>query len=143
MDEGLRWSSHIEKVRGKVGRLLGVLGRAWSTLGGNSVYQLYNSLVLPHIRYCLMVWGDFEEGRNKMLGESLLRYQKRFAGLIADKRGRYHSDPIFADHGILKIHDLYKHQLRTYAWKFRKGRLPENQVAMLSRVNEVHRHNTR
>ena len=126
-----------------MGRLLGILGRASATLGGESVYKLYNALVLPHLQYCLMIWGDFEEGRNKLLGESLLRYQKKFLGLISERRGRYHSDPIFSRLGILKVHDLYKQQLRIHAWKFVKDRLPNNQVAMLSRVSDRHSHNTR
>ena len=143
VDEGLRWSGQIEKVRSKVGRLLGVLGRVQATLGGELVHKLYNAMVLPHLQYCLMVWGDFEEGRNKLLGESLLRYQKRFLGLISHQKGRYHSDPLFSKLGILKIQDLYRQQLRTHGWKFKKGRLPGNQVAMLSRVSDMHRHNTR
>ena len=51
------------------------------------------------------------------LGGSLLRYQKRFAGLIAGKRGRYHADPLFAEHGMLKIGDLYRQQLWVHAWQ--------------------------
>ena len=34
VDEGLRWTGQIERVRTKVGQLLGVLGRARSVLGG-------------------------------------------------------------------------------------------------------------
>ena len=34
VDEGLRWTGQIEQVRSKVGRLLGVLGRARASLGG-------------------------------------------------------------------------------------------------------------
>ena len=143
VDEGLKWSEQIEKVKSKVGRLLGVLGRASGTLGADSILRLYNALVLPHLQYCLMVWGDFEEGRNKKLGESLLRYQKKFVGLIAGKTGRFHSDPIFSQLHLLKIGDLYKQQLRVHAWKFLKGKLPQNQVAMLSKVSDTHRHNTR
>ena len=143
VDEGLKWAGHIERVRAKVGRLLGVLGRAWATLGGQSVRQLYNALVLPHLQYCLLVRGDIEEGRNKKYGESLLWYQKRFMGLIADVKGKYHSDPYFSKFNILKIHDLYKQQLRVHAWKFTRGKLPESQVALLTKVSEVHRHNTR
>ena len=82
VDEALKWTEHIEKVRSKVGRLLGVLGRAVAVLGGNQIRRLYDALVLPHLQYCLIVWGDFESGRNKTLGESLLKYQKRFLGLI-------------------------------------------------------------
>ena len=89
------------------------------------------------------MWGDFQGGRNLTLGGSLLRYQKRFAGLIAGKRGRYHADPLFAEHGMLKIGDLYRQQLRVHAWQFWNGRLPRNQAAMLDRVGDVHGYATR
>ena len=35
VDEGLRWMGQIERVRTKVGQLLGVLGRARAVLGGS------------------------------------------------------------------------------------------------------------
>ena len=143
VDEGLRWTGHIDKVRRKVGQLLGVLGRAGSVLGGRLLLSLYNGLVLPHLQYCLMVWGDFVGARNQTLGGTLLGYQKRFAGLVAGQRGRYHSRPLFSAHGILEIGDLYRQQLRVHAWRFWNGRLPEGQAAMLGRVEDVHRYGTR
>ena len=103
----------------------------------------YNGLVLPHLQYCLMVWGDFQAGRNVTLGGSLLRYQKRFAGLVSGRVGRYHADPLFARHGMLKVGDLYRLQLGVHAWRFWRGRLPENQAAMLGRTGDVHGHATR
>ena len=126
-----------------MGQLLGVLGRAAAVLGGRSLLSLYNGLVLPHLQYCLMVWGDFHGCGNVTLGGSLLRYQKRFAGLVAGMRGRYHADPLLAQHGMLKIGDLYRQQLRVHAWRFWNGRLPEGQAAMLRRVGDVHGHATR
>ena len=143
VDEGVKWNGQIEKVRAKVGRLLGIIGRASSVLGGKSIHMLYNALVLPHLQYCLMAWGDFEGNRNKTLGESLLRLQKRFVGIIAGKRGKYHSDPIMAQLGILKIEDLYRQQMRIHAWKFWNGKLPQSQTDMLCKVSETHKHNTR
>ena len=143
VDEGLRWSGQIERVRSKVGQLLGVVGRAGSSLSGGALLALYNALVLPHLQYCLMVWGDFKEGRNLTVGGALLRYQKRFVGLAAGKSGLYHADPLFAEHGVLKIGDLYRQQLRAHAWRFWNGRLPENQAAMLRRVGGVHGYGTR
>ena len=68
VDEGLKWAGQIERVRSKVGQLLGVLGRAGSVLGEGPLLSLYNGLVLPHLQYCLMVWGDFQEGRNVTWG---------------------------------------------------------------------------
>ena len=90
-----------------------------------------------------MVWGDFQEGGNVTRAGPLLSYQKRFAGLVAGKRGRFHADPLFAQHGILKIGDLYRQQLRVHAWQFWNGRLPVNQAAMLARMGDVHGHATR
>ena len=111
--------------------------------GGAAVLSLYNGLVLPHLQYCLLVWGNFQEGRNLTLGGALLRYQKRFAGMVAGIRGRYHSDPLFARYAMLKVGDLYRQQLRVHAWRFWNGRLPENQAAMLRRVGDVHGYGTR
>ena len=134
VDEGLRWNEQIERVRAKVGRLLGVLGRAGSVIGGQVIGMLYNALVLPHLHYCLMAWGDCGGNRNVTLGESLLKLQKRFVGLIAGRSGRYHADPLFAQLGILKIQDLYRQQVRIHAWKYWHGRLPASQACMLGKV---------
>ena len=103
IEKGLGWRGQIEKVRTKVGQLLGVLGRAGAVLGERLLLSLYNGLVLPHLQYCLMVWGDFEGDRNKTLGGALLRLQKRLVGLIAGRRGLYHADPLFARFGVLKV----------------------------------------
>ena len=75
--------------------------------------------------------------------ESLLRLQKRFMGLIAGKRGRFHADPLFSEYGVLKIKDSYRQQLRIHGWQFWRGRLPQGQAAMLGRVENTHGHNTR
>jgi hypothetical protein len=62
----------------KVQQLLGVLGRIRADLDEHLLLSLYNIMVLPHLQYCLMVWGDFEAGRNGAYGETLLKLQKRF-----------------------------------------------------------------
>ena len=93
-------------------------------LGSEALRSLYNGLVLPHLQYCLMVWGDFQGDGNGVRGSALLKLQKRFAGLIAGSGGRYHADPLFAKHGILKIGDLYKQQVRVHGWRFWNRQLP-------------------
>ena len=118
------------------------MGRAASVLGSETLLMLYNALVLPHLQYCLIAWGDFKEGGNKLLGDTLLRHQKKLARLIEGGKWR-HADPILGQRGILKIGDLYRQQLRIHAWKFRNDRLPGNQAEMLGRTEDVHSHNTR
>ena len=112
-------------------------------LGGRLLLSLYNGLVLPRLQYCLMAWGGFTAGRNRVQGGALLKLQKRFVGLLAGKRGLFHADPLFAEFGVLKIGDLYRQQLRVHGWKFWNGKLPECQAAMLGRVAALHGHGTR
>ena len=128
----MRWTGQIEQVRTKVARLLGVLGRAGEVLSSGSLLSLHNALVLPHLQYCLMVWGDFKGGRNLIVGGAFLRYQKRFAGLVTAKRGRHHVDRLLAQHGMLKVEDLYRQQLRVHAWRFWRGRHGPRAVACTS-----------
>jgi hypothetical protein len=101
----LKWRGRIDQVAGKMRRLLGVLGRARADLDRRLLISLYNSMVLPHLQYCLKVWGNFETDRNKAQGEILLKLQKRFIGIIVGKGGRYHADPLFSKYGILKAED--------------------------------------
>ena len=67
------WKGQVGRVKDKVGQLLGVLWRASPVLGGRSLLALYNGLVLPHLQYCLMVWGGFAVDGNGGLGAALLR----------------------------------------------------------------------
>jgi hypothetical protein len=143
IDAGLRWRDHMGKVGTNVQQLLGVLGRIRSVLDERLLVSLYNSMVLPHLQYCLMAWGGFESDRNKAQGETLLKLQKRYVGLNAAKRGLYHADPLFAKYGILKVGNLYRQQPTLYAWKFSNGRLPDSQGAILRRVGESHNYGTR
>jgi hypothetical protein len=55
IDAGLNWRGHIGQVGIKVTQLLGVLGMVGADLDEHLLLSLYNSLVLPHFQYCLMV----------------------------------------------------------------------------------------
>ena len=72
VDRGLSWVDHIQGVTFNTRQLLGIMGRASGVLNGGFLLSLYNGMVLPHLQYCLMVWGDFKAGLNKTRGEALL-----------------------------------------------------------------------
>ena len=90
-----------------------------------------------------MAWGDFQGDGNGTLGAARVRQQKRFVGLIAGMRSRYHADPLFARFCILKVGNLYRQQVRVHAWRFWNNRLPAHQGAMFERVDQVHGYSTR
>ena len=143
VDEELKWTAHIERVRTKASQLLGVIGRAKDALGGQAVRTLYNSLILPHLQYCLIVWGDFVGDRNKTLASSLATGQNKLLRMVTGRSRKCHTDPLFAECNLLKINDVYRQQLRVHAWQFWNGWLPENQAAMFQRVEDTHGYSTR
>jgi hypothetical protein len=68
IDTRIKWRGHVGQVGTKVQQLLGVLGRIRADMDEHCLLSLYNSMVLPHLQYCLIVWEDFEAGRNGAFG---------------------------------------------------------------------------
>jgi hypothetical protein len=96
INAGLNFRGHIGQVGTKVQQLLGMLGRVRADLDEHLLLSLYNSMVLPHLQYCLMVWGDFEASRNLPYGKPLLKLQKRFFAADSEEGGLVSCGPLFA-----------------------------------------------
>ena len=58
IDHKFSWKAHISHVRSKVARSIGILYKAKNDLNYNSLYMLYNTLILPYLTYCVEVWGN-------------------------------------------------------------------------------------
>ena len=56
IDEHLNWKPHIQKLSNKIARTLGVMGRLKNFLPGHILRMLYNSLVLPHLQYSILIF---------------------------------------------------------------------------------------
>ena len=78
----LKWSSHIEKISGKINKRLGLLKRTKHLLPRNARVLLYNTLILPIFDYGDLVWGD--KG-NETLMEKLQISQNKAAKLTLDR----------------------------------------------------------
>ena len=57
LNEQLNWKSRIDTLSVKCCRILGILNRLKSILPLNIKSILYNSLMLPHLNYCITLWG--------------------------------------------------------------------------------------
>ena len=68
IDENLKWNSHIAYVSSVTSRNLGIMGRAKPYLLPRELLLLYNTLVLPHINYCALIWGmNYQSNISKLL----------------------------------------------------------------------------
>ena len=98
-------------------------------------------MVLPHLQYCLINWGNFKEDRNLKLRDRILRLQKCFLRIIYGAHRLSHADPLFAQMNTLKIDDLFKQTVRCISYKLTNNMLPARMASLTHKIN--HSHHTR
>ena len=62
IDTNLNWKKHAEKISNACSKKIGILSKLKHILPLDIKKILYNSLIVPHINYCIMAWG-FESNR--------------------------------------------------------------------------------
>lgn len=130
LDENLKWESHINSVCKKISQNIGIMGRTQSYLSNKELLLLYNTIVLPHLNYCAVIWGNAYPYRLRRV--TLL--QKRAVRIIDHKPFLYPSRSLFLKYGILKMPELFIQQNIVILLAFLKGALPP-QVAELFKLN--------
>jgi hypothetical protein len=56
-DSYLKWDTHIDLIAKKIYPVVTKLAHIRSKLTTSAMRLIYDSLVLPHISYCIVVWG--------------------------------------------------------------------------------------
>ena len=57
IDRNLNWSEHIETIKTKLQKKLGVLYKTRHLLNKKALYLIFNSLFMSNVRYGLLCWG--------------------------------------------------------------------------------------
>lgn len=134
LEPTLTWSNHIQWVRQKVARGIGVLLKARKVFKQDTLITLYNSLILPYFVYCNEVWGNAAQ---KYL-HPLFKLQKKCVRIIRSASFLEHTNPIFRELKILPLAQIYKQRIVLLAFKFIKGNLP-NLFKDIFMINEQNR----
>ena len=66
----------------------------------NILRILYNSLILPHLRYCELSWG--------FKSDKIFKLQKRAVRIITCSKYNAHTEPLFKMLNLIKIEDIMK-----------------------------------
>ena len=116
VDEHITWKPHIEKIRVKISRIIGIMRKLQCTLTSSILLKIYNSLILPYFNYGLCSWGFHSD--------DLFALQKKAVRVVANRPYIAHTDPIFNKYTLIKIHDLYKLQLYKLFYRLCNNLLP-------------------
>ena len=57
VDDKLNWKEHVNYISEKKSKSNGIINRLKTLLPKSALLTLYNTLVLPHLNYSLLLWG--------------------------------------------------------------------------------------
>lgn len=112
----MRWNKHTQTVSSKVSQVIGIINKLKNCLPTNILLTIYNSLIASRLNYCLLAWGH-NIGR-------LFLTQKRAVRIVNHSQYNAHTEPIFKQLKLLKLGDLYNHQLLKLYYKLINNQLP-------------------
>lgn len=127
--ENMLWDLHIDKVRGTLSRITGMLSRIRFFVPPSVKMIIYTSLFLSNILYGHLVWGTTTNSNTS----KLMLLQKKVVRIVADAPYDAHTAPIFKSLSITPVNDLYRLQLlRRYRTCLKNKNTYLNTIADLS-----------
>ena len=136
INKQLTWKTHTENISKKIATATGIINKIKLIIPKNILITLYNTLILPHLNYCILAWGH-KPGR-------LITMQKKIIRIISFSNYNAHTEPLFKIFSILKLDDMYKHNILKFYYKLINRRIPVffYNFTPFSAISQ-HKHNTR
>ena len=139
IDESLTWNEHLHHVTTCISRNIGIISKLKFFLPRSTLFLLYNSLILPYISYCNVVWGTC--GSTKI--NSTFELQKKVIRICTGSHFLAHTDSLFHELKTLKVFDLNIIQVAVIMFKYIHHQLPSSFDNMFRFNTSVHSYPTR
>lgn len=147
IDEKLSWDAHISHLESKLNSCIVIIKRIKRFIPKSEYMRIYNALFLPHLTYCISCWG----GVPKYKLNKIFSIQKRCVRLLFGKEFSFdhpeyyetcartrtfaehmtpkmytleHTKPIFNEHEILNLENLYTYHTFMEVFKILKYQSP-------------------
>ena len=139
LDEFLNWKHHINYISIKLSKSVGVLSRLKYILPSNILLMLYNSIILPHLNYCDIIWGN----TFKTYLDKIQILQKRAIRIVSKSHYLSPSYPLFIKLQVLPLKQLIKLHTLLYMYKFQNAILPSIPNINFVSNSTIHSYSTR
>ena len=100
--------------------------------------MLYNTLILPYISYCNILWATC-----KTVTNNILLLQKKAIRVCTRSGFLDHTNPLFVKLRCLKVDDINFLQTAIFMFRFNTKLLPDSFSSMFQSNNAVHSCSTR
>ena len=139
IDNKLTWANHINYIKSKISKGIGIVCKAKAHLNHSTLLTLYHSFIYPYFNYAIEVWGDTYACH---LG-SLERLQKKAIRIIAGCHRLTHTAPLFVKMKLLNIRKIHQFKIMLIMFKVRHSLSPDVFCSVFTRNDNIHTHHTR
>ena len=139
IDQNLTFHKHIQYIKGKISRGVGILYKCRLFFNQNTRQSLYNAFIYPYFNYCITVWGNTFQSYL----DPLVKLQKRAVRVVAGAKKYDHTEPIFDTLKILRLNQIYIYAVQCFLFKFYRNMLPSFFDDFYQYNNVNHDHDTR
>ena len=130
----LNWIEHIKCISRKIAKGTGIIIKARIAFESETLLNLYNSLIFPHISYGIHVWGTAASVHLNRLHV----FQKKIVRIICGVHPRTHTEPLFKAMNILDIDQIRDYSIALFMYKMSNGMLPSIFEIMFIQTSDVH-----
>ena len=113
LDSKLKWKPQISVIISRISKLTGIFFKLRNTITHECLKQIYLSLVYPHLLYCISIWG----GTFDTILDKLFISQKKLIRIMTFSHRYVHTDPLFRNLNLLKLHDIVSMQAYFFVFK--------------------------
>ena len=139
IDDTLSFQHHINYIKGKISRGIGILYKCRPCVMEDTMRTLYNSFIYPHFTYCIEVWGNV----CSTYLDPLVKLQKRAVRTIVGAKRLEHSLPIFKKLKLLSLSQIYIYFVQLFMFKYHHNILPPVFENFFVLNTSIHNHFTR
>ena len=139
IDQNLTFYDHIQYMKGKISRALGILYKCRKYFKQSTLITLYNAFIYPYFTYCIPVWGN----NFQSYLHPLILLQKRAIRTIANAEFRANTAPLFKSLKILNLSKIHVYCVQLFAYKYAHGSLPTIFNTFFTQNSLIHHHFTR
>ena len=134
INEHVEWTSHSNKISNKIVRPIGVMKKIKSFIPP-ILKLMYNSLILPHLYFCITAWG--------FNTNIIVKLQKKAIRTISNSKFNAHTELLFKELRLLKISDIFNLQCLKFCFNVTHRQTPVLFFTFFIQNNTVHSHKTR
>ena len=58
IDNKFGWSNHINYIKNKIAKPIGIINKTRNFLNKNTLRNLYYTFIYPYLIYCIEIWGN-------------------------------------------------------------------------------------